>query len=362
MKTKHEVFFGNSKNMENLKSNSIDLMITSPPYPMIKMWDKQLSEQNPEINKALKEENGYLAFELMHKELDNVWKETYRVLKDGGFACINIGDATRKVNGSFRLYSNHSRILSYCSKLGFHILPVIIWRKQTNKPNKFMGSGMLPAGAYVTFEHEYILILRKGLKREFKTEEEKSNRRKSAYFWEERNNWFSDVWFDIKGDKQKLTDDRIRKRSGAYPFELSYRLINMFSAYGDIVLDPFLGTGTTIITAIASGRNSIGFEIDPNFEKIINEKIGFAVKISEQRINERLTTHNDFVKKRERDKGKLGYMNINHNFPIMTKQEQNLELLRPVSVNEIEKNVFEVEHLQTKTISDYPLINYYMSY
>ena len=143
MKTSHRIIFGNSSKMDQISNGSIELMITSPPYPMIEMWDEIFSKQNPAIGEALREENGNQAFELMNKELDKVWKEVYRVLIDGGFACINIGNATRKIGDEFKLYSNHSRILEYCINLGFSSLPEILWRKQTNAPNKFMGSGML---------------------------------------------------------------------------------------------------------------------------------------------------------------------------------------------------------------------------
>jgi len=165
LKTTHQIYFKNATDLQELSNGSIDLMVTSPPYPMIEMWDEIFSKQKPSIGKALRRKDGNQAFELMNRELDRVWKEVYRVLKDGGFACINIGNATRKIGEEFRLYSNHSRILEYCLKLGFSSLPEILWRKQTNAPNKFMGSGMLPAGAYVTLEHEHILVLRKGNKR-----------------------------------------------------------------------------------------------------------------------------------------------------------------------------------------------------
>lgn len=165
MKTKHEIFFKDARNMSEIKSESVDLMITSPPYPMIKMWDNIFSDQNEKIKVKLNENNGESAFELMHKELDKVWAETYRVLKKGGIACINIGDATRTINDVFKIYPNHARIINYCLSIGFHTLPEILWIKETNKPDKFMGSGMLPVGAYVTLEHEYILILRKNGKR-----------------------------------------------------------------------------------------------------------------------------------------------------------------------------------------------------
>ncbi|MFH1840279.1 MAG: site-specific DNA-methyltransferase [Nanoarchaeota archaeon] len=344
MKTNHKIIFNNATNMDKIESESVDLMITSPPYPMIQMWDEMFSEQSGDIKKALKEEHGDLAFELMHKELDKVWKEVFRVLKKGGIACVNVGDATRKINSSFKLYPNHARIISYCSQLGFHVLPEILWRKQTNAPNKFMGSGMLPPGAYVTLEHEYILILRKGGKREFKTNEEKANRQNSSYFWEERNIWFSDIWIDIKGNKQKLSDEKIRNRSAAYPFELAYRLINMFSVHGDIVLDPFLGTGTTTIAAMASGRNSIGVEIDQNFLDTINEKVSGIVDFSNMWNENRLKRHLEFVKKREEEKGKLGYVNEHHKFHVMTRQERMIKIPKLKIINYPSKNIFEIEY------------------
>ena len=186
MNTTHQVYIANSQNMNCLENNSIDLIVTSPPYPMIEMWDEIMCQLNPCIREALSSNPSY-AFELMHQELDKVWLECFRVLKDGGFMCINIGDATRTINKSFSLYPNHSRIIQYCIDLGLTNLPSIIWRKVTNAPNKFMGSGMLPNGAYVTLEHEWILVFRKGSKRPYKTDTEKNNRRNSAYFWKEIN-------------------------------------------------------------------------------------------------------------------------------------------------------------------------------
>ena len=159
--------------MADLADECIDLVVTSPPYPMIEMWDEIFTNQNSKIGEAIKKKDGPLACELMHRELDKVWQEVFRVLKNGGIACINIGDATRTIDGHFALYTNHSRIHTYMQKIGFSALPAILWRKQTNAPNKFMGSGMMPPGAYVTLEHEYVLILRKGNKKEFITNKEK---------------------------------------------------------------------------------------------------------------------------------------------------------------------------------------------
>jgi len=331
--------------MKEVNDQSIDLMITSPPYPMIEMWDEIFSVQNPAIGEALKKEDGNRAFELMNKELDKVWKEVYRVLKDGGFACINIGNATRKIGDEFKLYSSHSRILEYCIEVGFSSLPEILWRKQTNAPNKFMGSGMLPAGAYVTLEHEHIMVLRRGNKRNFKTDKEKLRRQKSAFFWEERNLWFSDIWEDLKGTKQNNIDKQIRDRSGAYPFELAYRLINMLSLKEDTVLDPFLGTGTTTMGAMATGRNSVGFEIDPNFKEHLSKRFRGIIPFSNQLLESRIDAHLGFVKNRGKSKGSLGYKSKLYGFPVMTNQEVEIEFWELSKM--IEKdNKFEVEYTE----------------
>ncbi len=344
MKTEHKIIFGDARNMRELKDESVDLMITSPPYPMIQMWDEMFGKQNPEITKSLREENGEKAFELMHQELDKVWNETFRVLKNGGIACINIGDATRTLKRVFQIYTNHARILNHCLKLGFHALPEILWIKETNKPDKFMGSGMLPVGAYVTLEHEHILILRKDGKRKFTKPEQRANRQKSAFFWEERNIWFSDKWKDINGVFQKLNDTKLRERSAAYPPELTYRLISMFSVQEDLVLDPFLGTGTTTFGAMACGRNSVGYEIDLNFKGHIENKLMQVKEPANKFVELRLKKHKEFVKKREQEKGKLKYYNKNYGFPVMTRQEINLHIPKIKEVRKVKENLFGVEH------------------
>jgi modification methylase len=343
MRTKHQIILDDARSMIHLKDESVDLMITSPPYPMIQMWDEMFREQNPEITKALKEEDGEKAFKLMHKELDKVWSETFRVLKNGGIACINIGDATRTLKDVFQIYTNHARILNHCLKLGFHALPEILWIKETNKPDKFMGSGMLPVGAYVTLEHEHILILRKNGKRKFIKTEQKANRQKSAFFWEERNLWFSDKWRDINGVFQKLNNTKLRERSAAYPIELAYRLINMFSVQGDIVLDPFLGTGTTTLAALSSARNSIGYEIDKNFKDLIEERIKEIKDIANERSEQRINSHLEFIKVKFSEGGEK-YTNKTYNFPIVTSQETNLAIPKLKEVVVVENNLFEAEH------------------
>jgi modification methylase len=342
MITKHEIIFKNSRKMSKLSSDSIDLAVTSPPYPMIEMWDDVLSRQSSAAGNALAQGNGPKAFELMHQVLDRVWDELLRVIRPGGIACINIGDAVRTINERFALYTNHARILTYMQKIGFSALPAILWRKQTNAPNKFMGSGMLPPGAYVTLEHEYILIFRKGDKREFLSEAQKQLRRESAYFWEERNTWFSDVWMDVKGSVQNLSGNKSRERSAAYPFELPYRLISMFSIKGDTILDPFLGIGTTMYAAMATGRNSVGYEIDPHLRAAMLTKPDDMVCFSNQRINQRLEKHVEFVEERTRLKGGLKHLNRHYLFPVVTNQERELLINAPEQIKPTDENRFEV--------------------
>ena len=325
METNHTIFFRDSSDMGELQSNSIDLMITSPPYPMIEMWDTLFSSLNEDIKQALEEENGKRAFNLMHEELDKVWSETARVLKLGGIACINIGDATRKIGKNFQLYPNHAKVSTSFHKNDFNELPYILWRKPTNSPNKFLGSGMLPPNAYITLEHEFILIFRKGdTKRKFLPKLE--NRYNSAFFWEERNKWFSDIWDDIRGVSQKLTNsnnnqNKTRERSAAFPLELPYRLINMFSLIEDTILDPFWGTGTTSLAAMISTRNSIGYEINSGFMKLFRTKLNNLRQLNRDINTNRLDQHVDFINNYKNNLKDIKYNAAHYKFPVITKQE-----------------------------------------
>lgn len=326
MRSEHEVYFSDARQMTPLGAARVDLVVTSPPYPMIQMWDALFSGLDARVGEALSDGRSREAFEGMHVLLDTVWQECYRVLKPGGLACINIGDATRSIAGEFALYPNHARILQALGRIGFTVLPDILWRKPTNAPNKFMGSGMLPAGAYVTLEHEYILIVRKGGKRVFASTEEKQNRRDSALFWEERNTFFSDVWMDLRGTSQVLKSCEARQRSAAFPFEVAYRLVNMFSVRGDVVLDPFWGTGTTSAAAMASGRNSVGLEIDAGLQDSLDQIANGMVDRLNGHLENRLTAHIGFVEQRRAAGKPFKHRNRPYGFPVVTAQEQDLIL------------------------------------
>lgn len=333
METYHHVFAADSRSLDQLEDDSVELVVTSPPYPMIEMWDDLFASLNSDIESHLENSQGQAAFEAMHTELDKVWEELSRVLVDGGIACINIGDATRKVDNSFRVYQNHSRIIDAFEAYGFEPLPEILWRKPVNSGAKFMGSGMIPPNAYVTLEHEYILIFRNGKQRRtFQSESER--RYNSAYFWEERNNWFSDVWTDIKGEIQQLEHDELRNRSAAYPFEIPYRLINMYSVYGDTVLDPFWGTGTTSLAAIIAGRNSVGFEIENEFIQVFADRIEKIPAFSKNVVETRLENHREFVQEKHRSGDDLKYEAEHYNFPVTTKQEQPIQFYTVADIDD----------------------------
>ena len=279
MQTEHKIILGNSQQMPEVADSSIHLMVTSPPYPMIKMWDSHFATVNPQIATLWhkleadgKDATVTQIYETMHETLARTWRETFRVLIEGGIACINIGDATRTVNGKFRLFPNHSRIIEHCEKIGFTTLPYILWKKPTTKPKykgkgAFLGSGFLPPNAYITLDCEFILIFRKGKLRRFPPNDQR--RYESAFTKKQRDEWFTQIW-NITGSRQ--TTSQLERRTAAYPDEIATRLIRMFSVKGDNVLDPFLGSGTTVKLAIQNERNSIGYETDETLLPLIKKK------------------------------------------------------------------------------------------
>jgi DNA modification methylase len=174
----------------------------------------------------------------------------------GGILAVNIGDALRSVEGEFRVWPNPAETLVSAARLGFVPLPYILWKKPTNRPNAFLGSGFLPPNAYVTLDCEHILLFRKGSLRRFPSHD--PSRLASRFSRAERDRWFSQVWTDIRGVRQ----DSPSGRSAAFPTALAERIVRMFSVEGDTVLDPFAGTGTTLWAAARWGRNAIGVEWD----------------------------------------------------------------------------------------------------
>lgn len=222
--------------LTELPDDSVHLVVTSPPYPMIKKWDELF---------------GCIDYDIQHKYLNVIWDEVYRLLIQGGICCVNIGDATRSIDGNFECFPNYATIVTYFKSIGFTPLIPIFWKKISNRPNAFLGSGMLPPNAYVSQDCEYIAIFRKGRLRKFPPKDKL--RYESQYTKEERDIWFQQIW-EIQGA-------RGAKKTSAFPEEIPYRLIRMYSVIGDTVLDPFSGTGTTSRIAEYWKRKFIGVEI-----------------------------------------------------------------------------------------------------
>jgi site-specific DNA-methyltransferase (adenine-specific) len=336
--TEHRVVEGDARELDR-PDDSVALVVTSPPYPMIELWDEAFSDLSPAAATALESGDGDAAFDAMHRVLDAVWDEVARVLVEGGIVCVNVGDATRSIGGEFARYPNGARIERALRERGLTPLPSIRWRKPTNGPTKFMGSGTLPTNAYVTHEHEQILVFRNGSKRSFPAGDE--DRYESAFFWEERNRWFSDLWADLPGADQQL-EDEARDRAAAFPFAVPYRLIAMYSVYGDTVLDPFWGTGTTSLAAMALARNSVGVDRDGGLVDLGEDRLAAtAVDRSREWNARRLERHDRFLAEREEPPS---YEATHYDTRVVTKAEREVRLY--ALANLIQRaNGFEAEHV-----------------
>jgi len=252
-----QVLTQSSERMPQVPSASVHLVVTSPPYPLIGMWDAQLAQQTGVEDVASPQ-----GFAASHALLARAWAECHRTLVPGGILAVNVGDATRAVGGDFQCVMNHVQVTRDCEALGFQSLVPILWKKPTNKPNAFLGSGFLPPNAYVTLDCEHVLLFRKGGARKLPPKD--ALRGASQFSKAERDAWFSQVW-DVRGASQD-TDG-----TAPFPLEIPYRLVRMFSCLGETVLDPFAGTGTTLSVARALGRRALGCEI--------NEALGLAKRV-----------------------------------------------------------------------------------
>jgi DNA modification methylase len=325
MRTQHVLHAGDAAAMDAVADESADLVVTSPPYPMIELWDDLFASRDSDVRAALAAGDGDAAFELMHAQLDAVWDEVDRVLAPGGMACINVGDATRSLDGEFQQYPNHVRIVDALRTRGLTPLPDVLWRKPTNSHTKFMGSGTLPPNAYVTLEHEYVLLFRKGGPRSFPPGDDR--RYESAFFWEERNRWFSDLW-EFRGEEQALDDHEERRdRSAAFPLEVPLRLIRMFSVRDDRVLDPFAGTGTTALAAMHTARNSVGYDLDPDLFAALDDRLVDLRAASRRRVDDRLDRHRAAMTDRDG-----GYEAEHYDFRVVTERERRI---RPYVVESV---------------------------
>ncbi|MCW1298552.1 MAG: DNA methyltransferase [Candidatus Parvarchaeota archaeon] len=254
-----KIIIGDSKKMIELQDNSIDLVVTSPPYWYIKNYEV---EGQIGYGQSLHE---YL------KSLFVVWKECFRVLKPGTRLCINIGDQFLRsiVYGRYKIAPLHSEFIVQCEKIGFDYMGSIIWQKKTTMNTtggaNVMGSYPYPPSGLIEIDYEFILIFKKPGKKVAPSEEIKEKSKLTKEEWKE---YFSGHW-NFPGERQI-------DHEAMFPEELPKRLIKMFTFVGDVVLDPFLGSGTTIKAALNLERNSIGYEINEKFLPIIKKKIGLT--------------------------------------------------------------------------------------
>ena len=248
--TTHRLIQGDARLVAFLEDESVHLVVTSPPY-----WTLKRYNENPN-------QLGHVAdYEAFLSELAKVWGEMYRILVPGGRLVCVVGDVclSRRAFGRHVVVPLHSDIAVICRKIGFDNLNPIIWHKiananyEINNGSKFLGKPYEP-NAIIKNDIEFILMERKPGGYRQPTERQ---RKLSMISKEEYNKWFQQFW--------NLSGASTKSHPAPFPLELAYRLVRMFSFSGDTVVDPFCGTGTTMVAAMKAGRNSIGIEIDATY-------------------------------------------------------------------------------------------------
>ena len=266
-KTTHTIINGDSRQMSELKDKSVHLIVTSPPH-----W--QLKDYGTENQIGFHDD-----YETYINHLNLTWKECFRVLHDGCRLCINIGDqfARSIYYGRYKIIPIHTEIIKFCEIIGFDFMGSIIWQKATTMNTSggasIMGSFPHPRNGIVKLDFEYILLFKKPGTAPKPTLAQKEN---SVMTNEEWNTYFNGHWY-FSGAKQD-------KHLAMFPEELPNRLIKMFSFPNETVLDPFMGSGTTSLVAKKLDRNSVGYEINPDFVPIIKERIGINDAFSQVEV------------------------------------------------------------------------------
>ena len=256
--TKHRLVQGDARSISFVPDESVHLVVTSPPYWILKKYNEGADQL------------GHIQdYEEFLTELAKVWAEAYRVLVPGGRLVCVVGDVclSRKQYGRHVVVPLHADICVCCRKLGFDNLNPIIWHKISNASyevkngSKFLGKPYEP-NAIIKNDIEFILMQRKPGGYRKPTEEQ---RRSSKISKEEHAKWFQQFW--------NFSGASTREHPAPFPLEMAYRLTRMFSFVGDTVLDPFCGSGTTMLAAMKSGRNSIGIELDPEYCRLTENRL-----------------------------------------------------------------------------------------
>jgi DNA modification methylase len=257
-----KVILADSRSMEEVAAGGVDLIVTSPPYWHIKDYG---APDQIGYGQSLHE---YLI------DLYRVWTECFRVLGGGSRLCVNIGDqfARATTYGRYRVIPLHAEIITQCEKIGFDFMGSIIWQKKTTMNTSggatVMGSFPYPSNGIVEIDYEYIHVFKKTGRSRRVSKEIKEASRLTKDQWKD---YFKGHW--SFGGAKKIGHDAM------FPLELPRRLIKMFSFVGDTVLDPFVGSGTTLRAGLGLQRNVIGYEINEGFMEIIETKVGPGVEV-----------------------------------------------------------------------------------
>lgn len=254
----HRIQCGDSRQLDWIPDESVHLVLTSPPYWTLKQYPQNRAQL------------GLIAdYDAFHDELDKVWQHCFRVLVPGGRLVCVVGDVclSRRLHRRHMVMPMHADIVVRARKIGFDNLTPIIWYKISNANYEVEnGSGFLgkpyEPNAIIKNDVEFILMLRKPGGYRQPTEEQRKASRLSK---DEHQEWFQQVW--------NLHGESTRYHPAPFPEELAYRLVRMFSFTEDTVLDPFMGTGTTLLASARCGRNSIGVEIEPAYVKMAKERL-----------------------------------------------------------------------------------------
>jgi modification methylase len=256
--TRHRLVQGDSRSLSSIEAGTVDLVVTSPPYFNLKQYPVNAHQLG-----AIDD------YDLFLKRLDEVWIECHRTLVPGGRMIIVVGDVcrSRRAHGAHMVIPLHASIADHCRQLGFHNLATVVWHKISNarfevsNGTAFLGKPYEP-NAVIKNDIEYLLMLRKAGGYRAPTE---AMRVLSLIGAQQHKRWFNQI-VAVHGAST-------RNHPAPYPIELVEPLIRMFSFVGDTVLDPFLGTGTTSVAAARTGRNSIGFEIEPAYHQMARERL-----------------------------------------------------------------------------------------
>jgi DNA modification methylase len=261
VQTHHKIITGDSRCMAEVPDESVHLVVTSPPYWQLKDYGngQQIGFDD--------------SYETYINNLNIVWSECHRVLAKGCRLCVNIGDqfARSVYYGRYKVIPIRTEIIKFCETIGFDYMGAVIWQKvttcNTTGGATIMGSFPYPRNGILKLDYEFILIFKKYGTASAVSQEIKEQSRLTTEEW---NQYFAGHWI-IPGERQD-------KHLAVFPEEIPRRLIRMFTFVGDLVLDPFLGSGTTCLAARNLQRNSAGYEINPDFVPIIREKLGIGRK------------------------------------------------------------------------------------